>query len=120
AREAPPPRNPTLSNGACPLVHCSSYQTDAFATRGPVLPTRALSGAEIDLLWGSPISAGVLDVTYADGTTVFWVPKVDRIWKLGFDEKLRLVVLAELLLPTAKYPAHSGEFMQGWIEELDA
>jgi hypothetical protein len=75
---------------------------------------------EIDLLWGSPISGGVLDIPYPDGTTVFWVPKVDRIQKLGLDPELRLVVLAELLLPPGKYPAHSGEFMQEFIGQLDA
>jgi hypothetical protein len=75
---------------------------------------------EIDLLWGSPISGGVLDIPYPDGTTVFWVPKVDRIQKLGFDQELRLVVLAELPLPPGKYPAHSGAFMQEFIGQLDA
>lgn len=114
------PRNPALSNGLCPLVHCDSYQSDAFAVRGPELASRTLGDAEIDLFWGSPISGGVLDVTYADGTTVFWVPKVDRIWKLGLDANLRLVLLAELLLPTEKYPAHSAEFMQGFLAELEA
>ena len=114
------PRNPTLSNGLCPLVHCDTYQTDAFPLRGPAPPSRTLGEAEIDLFWGSPISAGVLDVTYPDGTTVFWVPKVDRIWKLGLDANLRLVLLAELLLEGEKYPPHSGEFMQTWIQELEA
>jgi len=114
------PRNPTLSNGLCPLVHCDAYQTDAFPLRGPEPPSHALSEAEIDLFWGSPISGGVLDVTYPDGTTVFWVPKVDRIWKLGLDPELRLVLLAELPLESGKYPPHSGEFMQTWIQELEA
>jgi hypothetical protein len=121
AQDAPAPRNSSLSNGLCPLVHCDAYQTDAFSVLGPTLPARALGDAEIDLLWGSPISGGVLDVTYPDGTTVFWVPKVDRIWKLGLDSNLRLVLLAELMLPTGpKYPAHSGEFMQAWLAELEA
>jgi hypothetical protein len=121
AQDAPAPRNPSLSNGLCPLVHCDAYQTDAFPVRGPELPSRVLGDAEVDLLWGSPISGGVLDVTYPGGATVFWVPKVDRIWKLGLDENLRLILLAELPLPTgAKYPAHSGEFMQTWTGELDA
>ncbi len=120
AHDAAPARNPMLSNGLCPLVHCDAYQTDAFPVRGPELPSRALGAAEVDWFAGSPISAGVLDVTYPGGATVFWVPKVDRIWKLGFDQNLRLVLLAELLLPAAKYPAHSGEFMQRWIAELDA
>jgi hypothetical protein len=114
------PRNPALSNGLCPLVHCDAYQTDAFALRGPQPPSRALGEAEIDLFWGGPISAGVLDVTYPGGTTVFWVAKADRIWKLGLDAELRLVLLAELMLPTGKYPPHSGEFMQTWLAELEA
>jgi hypothetical protein len=118
--EAPAPRNPALSNGLCPLVHCAAYQTDAFPVRGPELPSRALGDAEIDLFWGSPISAGVLDVTYPRGATVFWVPKGDRIWKLGLDAELRLVLLAELMLPTGKYPPHSGEFMKSWLGELEA
>jgi len=120
-QEAPAPRNPALSNGLCPLVHCNTYQTDAFPVRGPALPSQALGDAELDLFWGSPISGGVLDVTYPGGATVFWVPKVDRIWKLGLDENLRLVLLAELLLPSGpKYPAHSAEFMQTWLSELEA
>jgi hypothetical protein len=119
-QEAAAPRNPMLANGLCALVHCDPYQSDAFPVRGPARPAAALGDAEIDLLWGSPISGGVLDVTYPDGTTVFWVPKVDRIWKLGLDAELRLVVLAELPLPPGKYPAHSAEFMRGWTEELDA
>ncbi len=117
--DAVAPRNPMLSNGLCPLVHCDSYQTDAFAVRGPELPSGTLGEAEVDLFWGSPISGGVLDVIYPDGTTVFWVPKADRIWKLGFDSNLRLVLLAELLLPTGKYPAHSGAFMQDFLAELE-
>ena len=120
AYEEPAPRNPMLSNGLCALVHCAPYQTDAFPVRGPARPSGTLGAAEIDLLWGSPISGGVLDATYADGTTVFWVPKVDRIWKLGLDAELRLVVLAELLLPAGKYPPHPAEFMQSWTEHLDA
>jgi hypothetical protein len=114
------PRNPALANGLCPLVHCDGYQQDVFPVRGPELPSRALGEAEVDLFWGSPISAGVLDVTYPGGATVFWVPKVDRIWKLGLDAELRLVLLAELMLPTGKYPPHSGEFMKTWLGELEA
>jgi hypothetical protein len=111
AYDVPAPRNPRLSNGLCPLVHCDAHQTDAFSVRGPELESRALGDAEVDLLWGSPISGGVLDVTYPGGATVFWVPKVDRIWKLGLDPELRLVLLAELLLPAGpKYPAHSGDY----------
>jgi hypothetical protein len=121
ATDVPAPRNPALSNGLCPLVHCNSYQTDAFPVRGPELPSHVLADGEIDLMWGSPISGGILDVTYPDGTTVFWVPKVDRIWKLGLDSHLRLILLAELLLPAgARYPAHSGEFMKRWVDELEA
>jgi hypothetical protein len=120
ASAAPAPRNPMLSNGLCPLVHCDTYQTDAFPVRGPELPSRALGDAEVDLFWGSPISGGVLDVTYPGGATVFWVPKVDRIWRLGLDADLRLVLLAELMLPTGRYPAHSGEFMKTWLAELEA
>jgi hypothetical protein len=85
-----------------------------------VLDPAAFGEAQVDLFWGSPISGGVLDVTYPDGTTVFWVPKVDRIWKLGLDENLRLVLLAELLLPPGTYPPHPGEFMQRFVAELDA
>jgi hypothetical protein len=118
--DAVPPRNPALSNGLCPLVHCNPYQTDAFPVRGPQPPSRALGEAELDLFWGGPISAGVLDATYPGGATVFWVPKVDRIWKLGLDAELRLVLLAELMLPTGKYPAHPGEFMKTWLAELEA
>jgi hypothetical protein len=88
--------------------------------RFPEPPSRALGEAAIDLLWGSPVSAGVLDVTYPGGATVFWVAKVDRIWKLGLDEGLRLVLLAELMLPAGRYPAHSGEFVKTWLAELEA
>ena len=118
--ESVPPRNPMLSNGLCPLVHCDAYQTDAFPLVGPTVKSRTLGDAEIDLVWGSPISAGVLDLTYPDGSTVFWVPKVDRIWKLGLDENLRLVRLAELRVPGERYPPHEGAFMQRFTEELDA
>ena len=114
------PRNPELAGGLCALVHCDPYQSDSFPVRGTARPSGSLREDEIDLLWGSPISGGVLDIPYPDGTTVFWVPKVDRIQKLGLDPELRLVVLAELLLPPGKYPAHSGEFMQEFIGQLDA
>ena len=114
------PRNPALANGLCALVHCDAYQSDSFPVRGPARPSGALGEAEVDLLWGSPLSAGVLDVSYPDGTTAFWVPKVDRIWKLGLDAGLRLQVLAELPLPAGRYPAHSAGFMRGWTDELDA
>jgi len=120
APDALPPKNPALSQGLCPLVHCDAYQTDAFPVRGPESPSRALGEAEIDLFWASPISGGVLDIAYPDGTTVFWVPKVDRILKLGLDASLRLIPLAERALPPGRYPAHSSEFMQQWTAELDA
>ena len=120
APDAAAPRNPALASGLCALVHCDPYQSDAFPVRGPARPPGALGDAELDLLWGSPLSAGVLDMTYPDGTTVFWVAKVDRIWKLGLDAGLRLVVLAELPLPPGKYPAHSADFMRGFVDELDA
>jgi hypothetical protein len=115
-----PPQNPTLAAGLCPLVHCDSYQSDALPVRGAEQPSRALGEAEIDLFWTSPISAGVLDRSYPDGSTVLWAAKVDRILKLGFDAGLRLVPLAELPLPTGRYPAHSADFMRQWIAELDA
>jgi len=118
--DALPPKNPALSQGLCPLVHCDSYRTNAFPVRGPGSPSRTLGDADVDLLWASPISAGVLDITYPDGSTVFWVPKVDRILKLGLDANLRLIPLAELALPPGRYPAHSGEFMRRWTSELDA
>ncbi len=120
AEQVAAPRNPMLANGLCALVHCDPHQTDSFPVRGPALPSAALGDAEVDLLWSSPISGGVLDMTYPDGTTVFWVAKVDRIWKLGLAADLRLVVLAELALPPGKYPAHSAAFMQSWTNELDA
>jgi hypothetical protein len=113
------PRNPQLAAGLCALVHCDPYQSDAFPVRGTSRPSGSLREGEVDLLWGSPISGGVLDITYPDGSTVFWVPKVDRIQKLGFDEELRLVVLAELPLSPGKYPAHSSEFMQEFVGQLD-
>jgi hypothetical protein len=120
AEQVAAPRNPMLANGLCALVHCDPHQTDSFPVRGPVRPSAALGDAEIDLLWGSPISGGVLDMTYPDGTTVFWLAKVDRIWKLGLDSALRLVVLAELPLAPGKYRPHSAAFMQSWTAELDA
>jgi hypothetical protein len=116
------PRNAALAGGLCALVHCDPYQSDSFPVRGTARPSGSLREDEIDMLWGSPISGGVLDTTYPDGSTVFWVPKVDRIWKLGLDEALRLAVLAELPLASAsgKYPAHSAEFMREFVEQLDA
>lgn len=104
--EGAAPRNPQLAGGLCALVHCDPYQSDSFPVRGTGRPSGSLRDDEVDLLWGSPVSGGVLDLSYPDGSTVFWVPKVDRIWKLGLDAELRLMVLAELPLAPGKYPTH--------------
>ncbi len=116
---AVPPKNPTLSGGLCPLVHCNTYQTDAFPVAGPTLPSRTLGDAEVDLYWSSPLAGGILDITYPDGTTVYWLAKADRILKLGFTDDFRLTLLAELPLATGKYPPHPGDFMRSWTSELD-
>ncbi|MFA9472768.1 MAG: hypothetical protein ACERNK_19540, partial [Deltaproteobacteria bacterium] len=62
-----------LSDGTCPTIHCNTYQTDALPLKGPEAPSQVLGGDVIDHLWSSPIAGGILDFTYPDGTTVFWV-----------------------------------------------
>lgn len=120
AHRAPtPPRHPMLSAGLCPIIHCDHYQSGALPVRGPQGPSRALSEGEMDLLWSSPISGGHLDYTYPDGTTVYWIPKVDRILKVRVDGNGRMVRLAEHALVPLRFPAFSGEHMKRWIEELD-
>jgi hypothetical protein len=116
----PLPDRLELSAGTCPIVHCNRYQTDALPLSGPRLPSRVLSAAEIDHLWSSPIAGGILDYRYADGTTVFWVPQVDRIMKLRLNAQNQLEKLAELPLLPKKFPRIRPEQMQQVVDVLDS
>ena len=87
-----------LSKGTCPIIHCDTYQSDALPMKGPEAPSQALDEETIDHLWSSPIAGGILDYTYSDGTTVFWVSQVDRIMKLRLDDDNRLQKVTELPL----------------------
>jgi hypothetical protein len=109
-----------LSKGTCPIIHCDTYQSDALPFKGPEAPSQVLSGDTVDHLWSSPIAGGILDYTYADGTTVFWVSQVDRIMKLRLDEGNRLVKLTELPLEPDKFPRFEPEDMKRVVSKLDA
>jgi hypothetical protein len=109
-----------LSDGTCPTIHCNTYQTDALPLRGPEAPTQVLGDDVIDHLWSSPIAGGILDYTYPDGTTVFWVSQVDRIMKLRLDERNRLQKIIELPLEPKDFPRFSPEDMQRIVAKLDA
>jgi len=102
------------------MIHCDTYQSDALPLKGPESPSHKLSDDEIDLFWASPISGGVLDYTYPDGTRVFWVPKVDRVIKLRMDEHNNLKLLAEFKLPAGRFPYFSADTMKAFVNELDA
>jgi hypothetical protein len=109
-----------LSGGTCPTIHCNTYQTDALPLKGPEAPTQVLGDDVIDHLWSSPIAGGILDYTYADGTTVFWVSQVDRIMKLRLDDRNRLQKITELPIQPKKFPRFSPEDMQRIVGKLDA
>ena len=109
-----------LSDGTCPTIHCNTYQTDALPLKGPEAPSQVLGGDVIDHLWSSPIAGGILDYTYPDGTTVFWVSQVDRIMKLRLDEKNRLRKITELPIEPKDFPRFSPEDMQRIVAKLDA
>jgi len=109
----------SLSKGICPIIHCNTYQTDALPVRGPQAPTQILDDKVIDHLWSSPIAGGILDYTYADGTTVFWVSQVDRIMKLRLNKSNRLEKITELPLQPKDFPRFEPEDMQQVVAELD-
>ncbi len=109
----------SLSDGTCPIIHCNTYQTDALPVTGPQLPSQKLNEHQIDHLWSSPIAGGVLDYTYQDGSTVFWVSQVDRIMKLRLNEKNQLEKIAELPLEPKDFPRFSPQTMQEKIALLD-
>ena len=109
----------SLSEGTCPIIHCNSYQTDALPLKGPEKSSRVLSDAEIDHLWSSPIAGGILDYTYADGTTVYWVAQVDRIMKLRLNADNQLERIDELALLPKKFPRFSIAQMQKVVAILD-
>ncbi len=108
-----------LSSGTCPIIHCDTYQSDALPLKGPEAPSQVLDADTIDHLWSSPIAGGILDYTYPDGTTVFWVSQVDRIMKLRLDETNRLEKLTELPLQPDKFPRFEPEDMQRVVAKLD-
>ena len=108
-----------LSDGACPIIHCDTYQSDALPFKGPEAPSQVLDEDTIDHLWSSPIAGGILDYTYPDGTTVFWVSQVDRIMKLRLDEHNRLEKITELPLEPRKFPRFEPEDMQRILAKLD-
>lgn len=109
-----------LSGGTCPIIHCNTEQTDALPIAGPEAPTQVLDESVIDHLWSSPIAGGILDYTYPDGTTVYWVPQVDRIMKLRLNADNRFEKITELPLETKKFPRFDAEDMQKVVAELDA
>jgi hypothetical protein len=109
-----------LSPGTCPLIHCDPWQTDALPVMGPEAPSQQITADVLDHLWSSPIAGGILDYTYENGRTVFWVPQVDRIMKLELNPENDLVKLAELPLEPKKFPRRSPEEMQRIVSELDA
>ncbi len=109
-----------LSGGICPIIHCNTHQTDALPVRGPELSSRILGLEEIDHLWSSPIAGGILDFTYPDGSTVFWVSQVDRIMKLRLGDDNRLEKVAELPLEPKEFPRFEPEDMQRVVAQLDA
>ena len=113
------PENPAIGKGICTLTHCDSYQTGALPVRGPSAKSHVLRPEEIDLLWEAPVSAGAFDRQYPDGTTVYWVIKVDRIEKLALKNNT-LTVLRELRLPMDKYEYYGREEMQRFVAELDS
>lgn len=111
---------PTLSNGACSIIHCNAAQTDAVPFAGPSIASKTLTPDEIDHLWSSPIAGGILDHVYADGQRVFWVPQVDRIMKLQLTGDNKLTKVAELPLQPKDFPRFSPQDMQQKILELDS
>ena len=108
-----------LSDGICPIIHCNTYQTDALPLKGPEAPTQVLRDDVIDHLWSSPIAGGILDYTYPNGTTVFWVSQVDRIMKLRLDDRNRVQKITELPLEPKDFPRFEPEDMQRTVAELD-
>ncbi len=109
-----------LSGGICPIIHCNTHQTDALPVRGPELSSRVLGEEEIDHLWSSPIAGGILDFTYPDGSTVFWVSQVDRIMKLRLTAANRFEKISELPLEPKDFPRFEPEDMQRVVAELDS
>jgi hypothetical protein len=117
--DAPISEGVTLARGTCPIVHCNTWQTDALPLKGPEAPSQQVGAEALDHLWSSPIAGGILDYTYPDGRTAFWVPQVDRIMKLELDAKGDLRVIAELPLEPKKFPRRSPAEMKAIVKELD-
>ncbi|MCP4625187.1 MAG: hypothetical protein GY850_16940 [bacterium] len=108
-----------LSKGICPIIHCNTYQTDALPVKGPQAASRTLDDSVIDHLWSSPVAGGILDYTYPDGSTVFWVPQVDRIMKLRLNKNNQLEKITELPLQPKDFPRFEPEDMKQIVAELD-
>jgi hypothetical protein len=116
----PLPETVALSKGTCPIIHCNTWQTGALALKGPEAPSGRINPNTLDHLWSSPIAGGILDFSYPDGRTIFWVPQVDRIMKLELDESDDLVKIAELPIEPKNFPRRSPEEMQAIVAQLDA
>ena len=109
----------TLSEGTCPIIHCNTYQADALDLRGPSVGSKQLTADDIDHLWSSPIAGGILDYTYPNGQTVYWVSQVDRIMKLKLGDDNKLQKITEFPITPKKFPRFDEAHMKTTVTELD-
>jgi hypothetical protein len=92
-----PPRNPYLADGAVPIGHVDSAQSNSTPIAGPTGPTKTLTADQLQYTHLGPGHFGIaISSPYPDGSRVIWSPGGDRISKLDAKD---LHVLADLPLP---------------------
>lgn len=117
------PRSPALGDGQCVMMHCDNWQSDTIGapSEAPssLPPSQRLLSDRIDLHWSSPIAGGLFDRVYPDGQRVYWLAKTDRIQKLTIGADQQWQSLAELPVPTSRFPYYDPQTISDWVKEFD-
>lgn len=114
------PRTEALGNGACVMMHCDNWQSDTLAVPAALAPSQRIGTDRVGLHWSSPIAGGLFDRVYPDGQRVYWLAKTDRIQKLIINQNNQWQSVAELPVPTSRFPYYDAHTVSDWVKEFDA
>lgn len=115
-----PPKASALGEGQCMMMHCDNWQSDTVDVPKFLPPSQRLTSDRIDLHWSSPIAGGLFDRVYPDGQRVYWLAKTDRIQKLTISADNQWQSVAELPVPTSRFPFYDPQTISDWVQEFDA
>lgn len=113
------PRPSDMGDGSCVMMHCDTWQSDTVDISVGLAPSQRLNTDQIDLHWSSPIAGGLFDRIYPDGQRVYWLAKTDRIQKLMINADNQWQSVAELPVPTSRFPYYDPQTISDWVKEFD-